>query len=345
MSHPDERQLHEQPAQRSAFGGPRLELPRFQFAPSTPLARPSTPAPAPSPQLFVHAPARPAYAPAPVHAPVHAPVPVHAQVHVPSPAAQAMASVAATPMTLRPALQSASEPTLLQRITPIHMGMLLAAVMVVLVMTSGPGAVKSTPTRLPAVTVGGGGGVNDSLAGGVPMPARSGPTAVAAATANAPAPKAAPAPAVSVDRATAPRMLRVGSATLDPRVRAGGIPSPAAAANLAIAGGGRVASNQTDAVRMDGIPSPAASEQLGPQKLAFRPNDGATLPRVTGERDSHAVDSHYGGATLPMEQAAAPAMTPGASAAQAERQVAINQVTGGSATPPTPPAGGYALAY
>jgi hypothetical protein len=230
------------------------------------------------------------------------------------------------------------------------MGVLLAIAMVVMVVSAGPASMNAKPARLPAATVAGGGSVN-----GIPMPARAGATAIDAAKSAAPnatakaskvaAPQAAKATAPAAAHPRAARMLRVGSARLNPRVRAGGIPSPAAAANLAIAGGGRVASNQTGAVRMGGIPSPAASEQLGPQKLPFRPSDGVTLPRATGERDGHAVDTHYGAATLPMEEAAAPAMTPGASAAKAERQVSINQVSGGSGSPVAPPSGGPALAF
>ena len=94
---------------------------------------------------------------------------------------------------------------------------------------------------------------------------------------------------------------------------------------------------------MGGIPSPAASAQLGPQKLPFRPTDGVTLPRMVGERDSHALDTHYGSDTLPMEEPALPAMTPGASAAQSERQVQINALSG--ASNPAPVAGGLAVAY
>ena len=87
----------------------------------------------------------------------------------------------------------------------------------------------------------------------------------------------------------------------------------------------------------------AASAQLGPQKLPFRPTDGVTLPRMVGERDSHALDTHYGSDTLPMEEPALPAMTPGASAAQSERQVQINALSG--ASNPAPVAGGLAVAY
>jgi hypothetical protein len=105
-----------------------------------------------------------------------------------------------------------------------------------------------------------------------------------------------------------------------------------------------VPATQTASVNLNGIPSPAASEQLGPQKLPFRPSDGVTLPRESGQRDSHAVDSHYGiSETLAMEEPALPAMTPGAAAARAEQQVQINDLTGGSE--PAPVAGGLAIAF
>jgi hypothetical protein len=138
-------------------------------------------------------------------------------------------------------------------------------------------------------------------------------------------------------------MIVVGSARLRANVRSGGIPSPAASANLAVAGGGRVSAADTGSVQMGGIPSPAASEQLGPQKLPFRPSDDVTLPRMTGERDSHAVDRHYSNATLPMEEPAAPAMTPGAAAERAEHQVQVNNLTGGSTPPPVN--GGLVVQY
>lgn len=329
-------------------------------------AAPSPMPVAPRPQRFAHAqPAQPTWQatatamPQPVavsyahaHAVTATPAPAPAPYRAPSPAAQAMASSATTMSPVSYTPPPAPEPTLLQRITPVHMGVLLAIGMVMMVMTAGPASMSAQPVRLPAATVDGGGVVS-----GIPLPARSGPTAIAAAKQTVSGPVHAAAPKQARAAAVTPRvappgvrprddhMLRVGSATLNPRVRAGGIPSPAAAANLAIAGGGRVASNQTGAVRMNGIPSPAASEQLGPQKLPFRPTDGVTLPRAGGERDSHAVDTHYGAATLPMQEPAAPAMTPGAAAAQAERQVSINQVSGGSSAPTAPPAGGYALSF
>lgn len=477
MSHPHEQ--HGQPmpqdahdAARSGFGGPRLELPRFQFAPRTPQP-PPVQAPAthaqPQPthpahqQPAHHRPAhhqsvhhQPAHSPPshqqpahyqPVHQPSHhhgAPVhhhgtpahraaapattaapmlaptvrpPVHGGAahaptwgasptgyHVPAavsvavastpaavparpaptPAARAMASTATRPVSVSwDHVDTPAERGLLQRITPVHMGVLMVMVMVMMVVTSGPAAMTATPARLPALTADGG--------GSVPMPVRAGTTATAAATppsatspkaapnatdARSPkavpnatdspsAPKAAaPAPASSTEagthharpagaRTAAPaaparpatpraRMLKVGSGSVRARVRAGGIPSPAAAANLAVAGGGRVRAADTGSVRMAGIPSPAASEQLGPQTLPFRPTDGVTLPRATGERDSHAVDTHYAPAKLAMEEPALPAMTPGAAAAQAERQVTINQLSGSA---PAPVSGGLAMAY
>jgi hypothetical protein len=128
-------------------------------------------------------------------------------------------------------------------------------------------------------------------------------------------------------------------------VRSGGIPSPAAAANLAVAGGGRVSANSTDQVNLRGIPSAAAAEALGPETLPYRPNDGVTLPRMIGERDSHAVDSHYGRDTLPMEAAVAtPALTPGAAAEQAQQRALQVQLAGSNAALPVTN-GGYITAY
>jgi hypothetical protein len=271
------------------------------------------------------------------------PMPVAVAPPVRTPAAHAMANV--TRPSASVAWQHADVPaerTLLQRITPVHMGVLMVLVVMMMVVTSGPAAMSTKPARLGAAPVDGG--------GGVPMPVRSGATATNAAT-TAGAPKAAGAAKAVKPAKAAPsvapkaRTIKVGSSQVRARVRAGGIPSPAAAANLAIAGGGRVAASQTESVRMSGIPSPAASEQLGPQKLPFRPTDGVTLPRATGERDGHAVDTHYGATSLPMEEPAAPAMTPGASAAQAERQVTINQLSGTTTAPAVPAPGGAVLAY
>lgn len=402
-------------ASRSQFGGPRLELPRFQFTASAPPAAqpqlaPAQPAPtfganthhAPVASAPYHAPARsmPAHhapvatpatamhangAPTPMLAPTvrpaihggatpaptwgasptgyHAPAAVSVAAGVPAtppplvgpartPAAAAMASSATHRASVSwEHVAAPAEQGLLQRITPVHMGVLMVIVMVMMVTTSGPAAMTAKPTRLPALAVDGGGS-------GVPLPARAGTTATAAAAASAKpagaAPAAArheaagheaspatPAPKAKVKRRA--RMLEVGSARVRARVRSGGIPSPAAAANLAIAGGGRVRAADTGSLRMAGIPSPAASEQLGPQTLPYRPTDGVTLPRATGERDSHATDTHYAPAELAMEEPALPAMTPGAAAAQAERQVTINQLSGTSA--PAPVAGGLAIAY
>jgi hypothetical protein len=218
-----------------------------------------------------------------------------------------------------------------------------------MVMTSGPAAMHATPAKLPA-TVAGGGSLDAML------PPRSGiqgtPPATAAKlpatgrAARTPAPRASGRAAAVGARGA--RMLRVGTASVRANVTAGGIPSPAAAAQLAVSGGGRLAAGHTDSTTMAGMPSPAAAEKLGPEQLPFRPSDGVTLPRATGERDAHAVDAHYGTDSLPMEEPAAPVMTPGASAAHAERQVVLNELTGGtqSANPmPAAPAAGYATAY
>jgi hypothetical protein len=367
MSHPHQQGDRESVPQhaatypRPAFSGARLELPRFQFAPSPGLAT-TAPAPAPAPERTYSPPPQQRYRPAaPMLAPTIRPVATMAPAPVPTwqatatavaqpvavsytqpmpaavappvrtPAAHAMANVTRPAASV--AWQHAAAPaerTLLQRITPVHMGVLMVLVVMMMVVTSGPGAMNAKPARLGAAAAVDGGG-------GVPMPVRSGATATNAATAAGAQKAGGAAPKV--------RTIKVGSSQVRARVRAGGIPSPAAAANLAIVGGGRVAASQTGSVRMSGIPSPAASEQLGPQKLPFRPTDGVTLPRASGERDSHAVDTHYGATSLPMEEPAAPAMTPGASAAQAERQVTINQLSGTTSAPAVPTPGGAVLAY
>ncbi len=418
MSYPHQNEPQQMPRAdepRSAFAGPRLDLPRFQFAPSASLARPTAePAPVthrstePAPDwLRPSADRRPAPAPAwqaaptamptpiPQHAPRH-PAPQYSAPQYAAPqyaapqyaAPQQHAPQAQLAYAAAPAPESASMPvaaqaaprrvhspvpvmqntttrasvswdrvpvpaerTLLQRVSPVHMGVLMVMVMIVMVMSSGPAAMSAKPTKLPALASGGG-----ATPGDVPMPVRAGATAVDAVTAT-PATAAAKTPAAKAPAAKAPtgrtaapgartraRMLVVGSARLRANVRSGGIPSPAAAANLAIAGGGRVSAADTGSVRMGGIPSAAASEQLGPQKLPFRPSDGVTLPRMAGERDNHAVDRHYGNDTLPMEEPALPAMTPGAAAERAERQVQVSNLTGGSSTP-APVSGGLVVAH
>jgi hypothetical protein len=347
---------------------PRPAYPPHQHYVAAQAARPSTPAyAAPS-----HVPVPPRAGGGALLAPLQPqlqpqpqPVPTwqaNSTAHA-APVAIAVAPAAAAPAPLTPAAIAMSNSTiptssvawsapptddrrgLLQRITPVHMGVLMAIAMVMVVMTAGPASMTAKPAKLPAATVNGGGiGV-----GGVPVPARAGTVAIGAASAEGG--KAGAAPRGAKPRASsarparaaalrAARTLPVGSsARVRANVRAGGIPSPAAAANLAVAGGGRVSAAQTSTVRMNGIPSPAAAEQLGPQKLPFRPTDGVTLPRVTGERDSHAVDQHYGADTLPMETPAAPAITPGAAAAAAERANTMQQLANGSATPPAPASG------
>ena len=324
-------------------------------------------APAPQPQYAPQQYAQPQYAqPHPQYAPQQAPAPTfHATptamqqpVAVTYAAPQPPVQVQQRPMAPRPAPRptpalanatrpastiswdriapQSTEPTFLQRITPVHMGVLLVLVMVAMVATSGPATMAVKPARLPALASGGG------TAGDSMLPSRAGTTAVNAARANgAPAAKVANAPAkaprarVRARAKTNTAWIRVGNARVRRAVRSGGIPSPAAAANLAIAGGGRVSANSTDSVNLRGIPSAAASEALGPETLPYRPDDGVTLPRMVGERDSHALDSHYGRDTLPMEaQVATPALTPGQSAEQAQQRALMIDMAGSNAAVP-----------
>ncbi|MCW2962416.1 MAG: hypothetical protein JWM90_2803 [Thermoleophilia bacterium] len=279
-----------------------------------------------------YTPAPVAYAPAPAAPPMYA---------APAPAARAPQALAATPT--RPSTISwdrlappvATDKTLLQRITPVHMGVLLIMVVIAMVVTAGPVAMKTpTPGRLPALATGGGG---DGIAS--PTLARAGTTATAAAVGTPPpggiAPVSAPVSAVLPKVAAAP-VVKVGSATVDVAVRHGGIPSPAAAAGLSGRGvGGGAAPSGTPGTQFEGMPSPAAAEKLGPQTLPYRPSDGMTLPRTAGERDGYAADRHYGTAgtlamSAPVER---PALTPGAAAAQAEQIVAHQDLTGTSGVP------------
>lgn len=107
-----------------------------------------------------------------------------------------------------------------------------------------------------------------------------------------------------------------------------GMPSSASAQSLALEQGGKARYHRGDttAIRLKSMPSPAAAATLAPTLPLHRlVGDGNSLPRSIAERDSHAVDHHYAGAsgsqTLPLERAVAtPAVTPGQAAAQAEVQ-------------------------
>lgn len=281
----------------------------------------------------------------PVHvgyAPV-APAPVpnpHPVPHRPAPAIAANITRPATTVSWDRLEQPLGERTLLQRISPAHMGVLLVMVVLAMVVTSGPASVATGPTKLSAVS-GGGGSVADPLA----APRAGAVTPGTGAKGAAKSPRTGARAAVAARPKVRNSFIRVGNARLARRVRSGGIPSAAASANLAIAGGGRVAAGSTGDVRMDGIPSAAASEQLGPQTLPFRPNDGVTLPRSSGERDGYAVDRHYGTDVLPMEEPVElPAMTPGAAAERAEQQATRVDLAGGDVTPPHA-SGGLTIAY
>lgn len=256
-----------------------------------------------------------------------------------SPAATATLRAATTTSISWERLESPAPATgVLARVKPIHMGVLMLLVVVVMVVMSGPTAMR-TPT--PGVVAGGGTSGTVVAGSGVYVPARASDAALnVAATENAPAAtakvastKVAPA-AITPAAATGPAMISVGTAQVPANIRHGGMPSPAAAANLSIRGGGRVSAADTGVVQLGGIPSPAAAEKLGPQVLPYTPSDGVTLPRATGERDSHAVDTHYNDATLPMEAPIErPVMTPGESAMRAEHMVAQDDLVGAGYTP------------
>jgi hypothetical protein len=87
-----------------------------------------------------------------------------------------------------------------------------------------------------------------------------------------------------------------------------------------------------------GIPSAAASHAIGKENgtvatLPMKRSDPMTMPRLSGERDSHAVDTHYGvgtSSTLPMEEPVErPVMTPGEAAQSAEMGDAAHQLSAG----------------
>lgn len=350
--------------ERVGIAGPSLDLPRFSFAPRAATPQPtfasSRPAFTPMPRTAT-APAAPMYTPPPAAsdvAPAPRPSTAPIRVHVPAVAGTAPPTTAAAraiqPMDTptRPATISwdrlqptAVERTLLQRVSPVHMGVLLVVVLVMMVASSGPAAMRAKPAQLSALATGGGSGVEV-------LPVRAGTTAVAAASTAAPATKPVVRRARTVRSArrartvaVPPGFVRVGNAHVSRSVHFGGIPTPAASANLSIAAGGRAGVGTTDAVQLDGIPSPAASAALGPETLPFRPSDGVTLPRSFGERDSHAVERSYGTGVLPMEAPVElPAMTPGQAAANAESRVTRNQLTGDTSSAPVV-SGGLSVAY
>lgn len=319
---------------REPLALPRLDLPRFQIAQPAPRPAPAphTPAPpqmasmprveqrrpAPGPWISptAQAPAMVApmattgaayaYAPAPlVH---HAPAPVYQHVaqEPPAPrmsaAAHAMANATHGTPIAWDRLEPKAEQTLLQKITPMHMGVLLVIGILTMVISSGPAQVAPTAPKLNAT----GGGYD--------------PTATTSSTTPATATTAVTTPATP-----AARTIAVGTGRLDPTAQFGGIPSAAASQALSgrVSGGGGPSGSA--AIRLNGIPSPAAAEAMDPTVtgggVGAATDDGVTLPTAS-ERDAYAVESHYAANILPVEDPVElPAMTPAQSAQQAEQQV------------------------
>lgn len=149
-------------------------------------------------------------------------------------------------------------------------------------------------------------------------------------------------------RLPAPTVAGGGAQTLPMKRDASGMPSPAAAAAISVERGGQAPRMLTSNVRMKGIPSPAAAATMAPATLPLRATDGMTLPRLAGERDSHAVEHHYGGspssATLPMRAVEQPALTPAQAAQQAEsRAAAQGAIADGGYYDPQPSVPGQAM--
>jgi hypothetical protein len=152
------------------------------------------------------------------------------------------------------------------------------------------------------------------------------------------------APGASFDATTPAKLPGVATSPSGPQdlplkrnAKATGIPSPAASASIALQRGGRAPRRNT-AIPMNGMPSPAAAATLGPATLPLRrASDGMSLPRATGERDSHAADTHYG-TTLPLARedlVETPAVTPGQAGDQA-RIYANKDLVGDDSYLPTP---------
>lgn len=158
--------------------------------------------------------------------------------------------------------------------------------------------------------------------------------AVALVLANGPGASMRTSP-VSLPVKVGPAPAGPASSTLPLKRKSQGIPSPAAAASLAVEGGGRAPRGSTSAIRLNGIPSPAAAATMGPQTLPLRRTDSMTLPRTSGERDSWAEEHHYGadvvsGGGGADSMPSAPAMTPGEAADQARLAATTQQVAANS---------------
>ena len=248
-------------------------------------------------------------APAPAPAPSPAPQQYAHAVPTPAPAAYAPLPVPATTMAATPTRPATTiswdrlEPeveqrTLLQRITPRHMGVLLVVVVGIMIMTSGPAAMK-TPTGLPAVAEGGGGAMPvQPRAGSAALDAAES-AATPAATGAAAAAKAkvkAPAKGRVIKKAggLAPGTIDVAGVALSANVQHGGIPSGAALDNMAVVDGGGAL--------------PAV-------------DDGVTLP-TSSERDAHGAERRIDGGGAIDDIPITPVMTPGSAAKVAEEIVA-----------------------
>jgi hypothetical protein len=191
-------------------------------------------------------------------------VPAHRLAPTPAPAAAASIS-------WERLHQDDEERTFLQKITPMHMGLMLVGVVLLMIITSKPGAIRATGEALPGIAEGG---------GGVMMPVQPRTSVTPTGTTLAPV-----------------KTIKIGSGELPVTAQHGGIPSIAASNAMAhgVTGGG----------------GPAV-------------DDGVTLPRSTGERDT-ATDtpkSVDGGGGVAEELPSAPVATPGQAAMAAERQAA-----------------------
>lgn len=274
---------------------PQLDLPTFSFRPLQLDPQPQTsPSPSPSPRPRPRP--RPQYQTAqpaptlPQPQVQYQPQPIYAA----PPAPPTIAPIRPKPRAMQPIPQFASnasptvaaaDKTFLQKLTPAHMGVMMALVtLMMIIINASPGATMRAPTTraLPALS----GGGTDTL------PLTRGQLAN-------------PAAATQV------------SGTMR------GMPSAAAATHMARPGSASATLPKAPVLQMAGIPSPAAAQALGPDTLPLRPSDGTSMPRTSGERDSHANESYYTGeATLPLERStapvSAPAVTPGEAATNAE---------------------------
>lgn len=162
---------------------------------------------------YMHGAAAPAHVAAPpAPSPQHAVVPAHALAPTPAPAMARTSSISWERLE-----QPEEERTFLQKITPMHMGFLLIGIVLLMIISSKPGAVRTAATALPEVVDG---------SGVAAMPVQPRPAIAATGVSDA-APRTV-------------KMIKIGSGSLPVTAQHGGIPTAAASVAMSkgVLGGG-----------------------------------------------------------------------------------------------------------